>query len=79
MFAQYLDKAMQHAQIEQIEDGSYFGSIPGFQGVWSNTATKEACREELREVLEGWILLQIADHTPLPTVDGLRLEVGRPA
>ena len=74
MFAQYLDKAMQHAQIEQIEqieDGSYFGSIPGFQGVWSNAATEDASRQELREVLEGWILLQIADHTPLPTVDGL--------
>ena len=74
MFAQYLDKAMRHAQIEQIEqieDGSYFGSIPGFQGVWSNAATEDASRQELREVLEGWILLQIADHTPLPTVDGL--------
>ena len=74
MFAQYLDKAMQHAQIEQIEqieDGSYFGSIPGFQGIWSNAATEDASRQELREVLEGWILLQIADHTPLPTVDGL--------
>lgn len=79
MFAEYLDKAMRHAQIELIEDGSYFGSIPGFQGVWSNAATEEASRQELREVLEGWILLQIADHTPLPTVDGLRLEVGRPA
>ena len=74
MFAQYLDKAMQHAQIEQIEqieDGSYFGSIPGFQGVWSNAADADAARQELREVLEGWILLQIADHTPLPAVDGL--------
>src|SRR6185437_379763 len=76
MFAEYLDKAMQHAQIEQIEDGSYFGSIPGFQGVWSNAADEDAARQELREVLEGWILLQIADHTPLPTIDGLRLEVG---
>lgn len=77
MFAEYLGKAMQRAQIEHIEDGSYFGSIPGFQGVWSNAATEEACRQELREVLEGWILLQIADHMPLPTVDGLHLEVGK--
>ena len=68
MFAEYLDKALRHAQIEQIEDGTYFGSIPGFQGVWSNAPTEEASRQELREVLEGWILLQIADHTPPPTM-----------
>ena len=68
MLTEFLDKAMQQAQIEQIEDGSYYGSIPGFQGVWSDAATEEACRQELREVLESWILLHIADHTPLPTV-----------
>ena len=57
MFAEYLDTAMRHAQIEQIEDGTYYGSIPDFRGVWSNAPTEEACRQELREVLEGWILL----------------------
>ncbi len=36
MFNEYLDKAMQHAHFEQIEDGTYFGRIPGFKGVWSN-------------------------------------------
>lgn len=61
MLAEYLDKALQHARIEQIEDGTYFGSIPDFRGVWSIAATEEACRQELREVLEGWNLLQIAD------------------
>jgi predicted RNase H-like HicB family nuclease len=78
MLTEYLDKAMRHAHIEQIEDGTYYGSIPDFSGVWSDAPTEEACRQELREVLEGWILLQIADHVPLPIVDGLRLEVGRP-
>jgi predicted RNase H-like HicB family nuclease len=57
MFNEYLDKAMQHAHYEQIEDGTYFGRIPGF---WSNKPTEKECREELREVLEGWILLNIA-------------------
>ncbi len=77
MFNEYIDKAMQHAQYEQIEDGTYFGRIPGFKGVWANKPTEQECREELREVLEGWILLNIADHTPLPKVDGMTLEVGK--
>lgn len=78
MFNEYLDKAMSYAQYEQIEDGSYFGRIPDFQGVWANMPTEQECRDELREVLEGWILLNIADHTSLPVVDGMTLEVGKP-
>jgi predicted RNase H-like HicB family nuclease len=73
MFNEYIDKAVQYAQCEQIEDGTYFGRIPGFKGVWANKPTEQ----ELREVLEGWILLNIADHTPLPIVDGMTLEVGK--
>lgn len=77
MFNEYIDKAMRIAHFEQFEDGTYFGRIPGFKGVWANKSTKEECREELREVLEGWILLNIADHIPLPRVDGMTLEVGK--
>ena len=77
MFNEYIDKAMQHARYEQIEDGTCFGWIPGFKGVWANQPTEQECRKELREVLEGWILLNIADHTPLPVVDGMTLEVGK--
>lgn len=78
MLSDYMDKAMQHAQYERIEDGTYFGRIPGFKGVWANALTMPECRNELRDVLEGWILLNIADHTPLPVVDGMKLEVGKP-
>ena len=46
MFAEYLQAAMRRAVYEQLEDDkSYFGSIPGFQGVWGNAPTLEACRE----------------------------------
>lgn len=76
MLNDYMDKAMQHAQYEQIEDGTYIGRIPGFQGVWANNPTIQECQEEVRDVLEGWLLLNIADHTPLPAVNGMALEVG---
>ncbi len=69
MFNEYLDKAMNHAQYEQIEDGTYFGRIPGSKGVWANQPTEQSCHKELRDVLEGWVLLNIADHTPLPVVN----------
>jgi predicted RNase H-like HicB family nuclease len=79
MFAEYLHAAMGHATYETLDDGTYYGSIPGFQGVWANASTLETCRDELEEVLEGWVLLRIADHLDLPVVDGLTLIVGKSA
>ena len=71
MFARYLHAAMRRATYETLDDGTSYGSIPDFQGVWANAPTLEACRDELEDVLEGWILLRIAGHLDLPSVDGL--------
>ncbi len=49
---------MRRARYEILaDDGSYYGSIPGLQGVWANASTLEACREELEEVLQDWIMI----------------------
>ena len=67
---------MRQARYEIIEDdGSFYGAIPAIQGVWANTKTLEACREELESVLEGWLLLSIADHSPIPEIYGNRVEI----
>lgn len=78
MLTEYMDKAMAHAQLERMEDGAWFAEIPDFDGLWASAPTEQECRKELRDVLEGWILLHIADHEPLPIVDGMTLEVGKP-
>lgn len=67
MLSQYIQTALRRAKYEILEDdGTFYGEIPGFQGVWANAETLEDCRDELAEVLEGWTLLHIADHTHLP-------------
>jgi len=66
---------MKRVQYEKLEDGSYYGEIPGFQGVWGNAPSLEACRDELQEVLEDWILLGLRLGHPLPVVDGIDLNV----
>jgi predicted RNase H-like HicB family nuclease len=67
---------MGNARYELVEDdGSYYGEISLVPGVWANASTREACREELESVLEGWVLLSIADHTPTPEIDGNRIEI----
>ena len=76
MLNNYIQAAMREAKYEILmDDGSFYGEIPGFQGVYANAETLEDCRNELAEVLEGWIFLHLADNTPLPVVNGLKLSV----
>jgi predicted RNase H-like HicB family nuclease len=75
MLTAYIQAAMRRAQYEILEDGSYYGEIPGFQGVYANADTLAACREELQEVLEGWIVLGLRLGHSLPIVDGIQLDV----
>lgn len=80
MIRQYIDAAMHRARYEIIEDdGSYYGEIPGFQGVYSNAETLEVCRDELEEVLEGWLLLSFQKRLPVPVLEGMDLNVKEPA
>ena len=66
MVSEYLAAALRKARYEILsEDGSYYGEIPGFEGVYANTDTLEACREELREVLEEWILIRVSRGRPV--------------
>lgn len=52
---------------------TWFAEIPDFPGVWANGATVEACRRELVEVLEEWLILKLRDRDPIPVLDGIEL------
>jgi predicted RNase H-like HicB family nuclease/predicted RNA binding protein YcfA (HicA-like mRNA interferase family) len=76
MLQAYIKGALGRARYEILEDdGSYYGEIPDFQGVFANAETLEKCREELEEVLEEWVLFRVSRNLPLPTVDGMELQV----
>lgn len=76
MIREYIKSAMKLAHYEQPgEDASFYGEIPGFDGVYANENTLEECRDELESVLEDWILFSISRNMVLPTVNGLSLEV----
>ena len=75
MLTQYVQAAMRKATYEILSDGTFYGEVPGFQGVYANAPTLEACREELQEVLEGWIVLGLRMGHTLPVVEGIDLVV----
>jgi predicted RNase H-like HicB family nuclease len=76
MLTEYIQAAMRKAQYEILEDdGTYYGEIPGLQGVYANADTEAECRAELQSVLEDWMLYRIAKHLTLPVVDGIDLNL----
>ena len=56
-----------------VEDGTYFGEIYGFQGVWAKADTLEECTKELAEVLEDWIILEIERGHEIPVLPSMIL------
>lgn len=74
MLTKYIEAAMAKAHYELIDDGSFWGSIPAFDGLWGNADTLEECRRELKETLEEWLLLKLwLNHDNIPVVEKIRL------
>lgn len=69
----YIDAALATARYEKIEKGtSVYAEVPAFRGAWANGKTREAARSELRQVLKGWVELQLERGRPLPALRGVR-------
>lgn len=76
MLIAYLEAAMRSAHYELLpDDCQYYGEIPQCIGVYATASTLEECREQLREVLEEWVLFRVHRHLTLPVVAGVELAV----
>ena len=74
MLAHFLDVAMELATYEIIEDdASYWGEIPGLQGVWARHQTLAGCQRELREALSDWIALRLRLGLEIPEIARINL------
>ncbi len=78
MLLEYLHSAMRLAKYELLADGTYYGEIPGFDGVWAQAETLEDCRNELQSALEDWLILGLRLGHSLPEVAGIRLVPAEP-
>jgi predicted RNase H-like HicB family nuclease len=76
MLTKYLSAAMHRAKYEILaDDGTFYGEIPGFDGVYANAESLETCRDELEEVLEEWVLFRVSRKLSLPAIDGIELTI----
>jgi predicted RNase H-like HicB family nuclease len=62
------------ATYEIIEDdASYWGEIPGLQGVWAWHQSLAGCQRELREALSDWIALRLRLGLEIPEIARINL------
>lgn len=73
MLTDYINAAMHHARYEILEDGTYYGEIPGLQGVYADEPTLEGTRAELQSALEDWLLFRLVNGFPIPPMDDITL------
>lgn len=73
MLTKYIQAALHRATYELLEDGTFYAEVPELQGLYANAPTLEACREELKDSLEEWIVLGLQLGHSLPVLDGISL------
>jgi hypothetical protein len=55
MLTRYIHEAMRRAKFKTLDNGDYFGQIPGLARVWENERTLDKCREVSRRFSRnGW-------------------------
>jgi predicted RNase H-like HicB family nuclease len=69
----YIDAALDGAEYDKLDDGTYSGCIPGCPGVIAFARSLRECERELRSVLEDWLLLGLKMGHLLPVIGGIDL------
>ncbi len=75
MILEYVEAALRHGKYEILEDGSYYGEVPSLRGVLATGRTLEACRTELAEVVEEWVLVRVAKGLAIPSLGRVGVRV----
>jgi predicted RNase H-like HicB family nuclease len=66
MIRQYVETALRKARYEKLRDGTFYGAVPRLRGVLATGASLEACRDQLAEVVEEWVLVRVARGLSVP-------------
>lgn len=69
----YIEAALELARYDKLEDGTFAGEIPRLKGVAAFGQTLRDCEDELRSVLEDWILVGLKFGHKLPVLAGIDL------
>ncbi len=69
----YIDAALKTARYEKIDNGTrVYAELRDFPGAWADGETRNEVSKKLRQVLKGWIELQLERAQPLPRLKGVQ-------
>ena len=71
-YLQYLNAAMKKAEFDRMENGEYFASIPGFDGLWASGHTRDEASHDLYSALDGWLDVHLrVGRQSIPAIEGV--------
>ncbi len=73
VLSEYLQRAVERAVYEKLDDGTFGGRIPACAGVVAFGDTRQECEQELRSTLEDWLVLGLKMGHRLPVIDDIDL------
>ena len=73
MLIEYINKAMATAAYDKLSEDTFAGKISQCPGVVSFGRTLYECQEELKDALEGWLLVKIRHGDKIPVISKINL------
>ncbi len=73
ILSEYVERAMERASYDKLEDGTFSGVVPQCPGVIAFSDTLRSCEDELQSVLEDWVLTGLKLRHRLPVINGVDL------
>lgn len=70
----YVDVALVHAEYTRDEDGVIIAQVPAASGFFAQGDTFEEARTNLRDVIEGNVLLALQLGLEIPHIEGITIE-----
>lgn len=78
MLTEYVAAALGKAHYEMINDDEpFYGEVRELPGVYATGVTLEERRRNLKDVVEGWLLITIERDLPVPEIDRLAINVAQ--
>ncbi len=75
MLIEYIEESLKRAHYEMINDEEpFYGEVKELKGVWATGNTLEECRKNLRDVIEGWILISIKKDLKIPKLGKVEIK-----
>ncbi len=73
ILSDYVELALERAEYDKLEDGSFSGRIPECKGVVAFAKSLRGCESELRSTLEDWVLVGLKLGHELPVLANINL------